>query len=88
MVQYFDGACERVGIGLTNVGSTPIKADEAETALTGTRADDASIRRASELAAAASQPSADLRGSVEYKKDLVRVLTSRALRRALERARA
>ena len=36
---------------------------------------------------AAAQPVADLRGSAEYKKDLVRVLTSRALRKAVERAR-
>ena len=45
-----------------------------------------SIKRAAELAAEAAEPAADLRGSVEYKTDLVRVLTARALRRALERA--
>ena len=83
-----DGACARVGIGLTNVGPTPIKAERAEAALAGNRPDEAAIRRASELAAAAAQPSADLRGSVEYKRDLVRVLTARALRRAVERAGA
>jgi len=38
--------------------------------------------------ALAAQPSEDLRGSVEYKRDLVRVLTARALRKALERAGA
>ena len=48
--------------------------------------DDATIKQAAQLAAEASQPSEDLRGSVEYKKDLVRVLTGRALRRAIERA--
>ena len=80
------GTCDRVGIGLTNVGLTPIKAGEAEAALTGKRPDDATIKRAGELAAAAAQPSEDLRGSVAYKKDLVRVLTARALRQALERA--
>ena len=41
---------------------------------------------AAQLAAEAADPSADLRGSVEYKKDLVRVLTARALRKAIERA--
>jgi len=80
------GACEQVGIGLTNVGSVPIKAAKAEAALKGKRPDDATIKQAAQLAAEASQPSADLRGSVEYKKDLVRVLTGRALRRAIERA--
>jgi carbon-monoxide dehydrogenase medium subunit len=81
-----DGTCDRVGIGLTNVGSTPIKATSAEAALKGKRPDEATIKRASELAAGASQPTADLRGSAEYKKDLIRVLTARALRKAVERA--
>jgi carbon-monoxide dehydrogenase medium subunit len=81
-----DGACARAGIGLTNAGATPIKARQAEAALRGKRLDDAAIRQAAQLAADAAQPSADLRGPVEYKKDLVRVLTARALRKALERA--
>jgi len=80
------GTCERAGIGLTNVGSMPIKAAAAEAALEGKRPDEATIKRASELAADAARPSADLRGSAEYKKDLVRVLTARALRKAVERA--
>jgi len=80
------GRCEEVGIGLTNVGLTPIKAAKAEAALKGKNPDEATIKRAAELAAEASEPSADLRGSVEYKKDLVRVLTARALRKAVERA--
>ena len=80
------GACDRVGIGLTNVGLTPIRAVEAEAVLTGKRPDDATIKRAAESAAAAARPTEDLRGSVAYKKDLVRVLTARALRKALERA--
>jgi len=78
-----DGVCARAGIGLTNVGVTPIK---AQVALVGKRLDEATIRQAAEAAAAQSQPSADLRGSVEYKRDLVRVLTARALRAAAERA--
>ena len=81
-----DGACQRVGIGLTNVGSMPIQATAAEAALRGRRPDAAAITAAAQAAAAASDPSADLRGSVEYKRDLVRVLTARALRKALERA--
>jgi carbon-monoxide dehydrogenase medium subunit len=52
----------------------------------GARPDEAAIARAARLAAEAAEPAADLRGSVEYKKDVVRVLTARALRRALARA--
>jgi carbon-monoxide dehydrogenase medium subunit len=81
-----DGACERAGIGLTNVGLTPIEPTAAEALLTGKRLDESAIRRASQLAADAADPSEDLRGSVEYKTDLVRVLTARALRTALARA--
>ena len=80
------GTCDQVGIGLTNVGITPIKATAAEGALKGARPDEATIKRVAQLAADAAQPSADLRGSVEYKKDMVRVLTARALHKALERA--
>ena len=83
-----DGACEQAGIGLTNVGLTPIKARQAEASLKGKALDEAAIKRAAELAAAAAEPTADLRGPVEYKRDLVRVLTARALRKALERAAA
>jgi carbon-monoxide dehydrogenase medium subunit len=80
------GACASVGIGLTNVGPTPIKARRAEALLKGHRPDEAAIRAAAQAAAAESDPSEDLRGSVAYKRDLVRVLTGRAIRRALERA--
>jgi carbon-monoxide dehydrogenase medium subunit len=79
-------ACTHAGIGLTNVGPTPIKARRAEALLTGRRLDEAAIREAAVAAAAESDPAEDLRGSVAYKRDLVRVLTARAIRRALERA--
>jgi len=82
-----DDVCERVGIGLTNVGVTPVKAEKAEEALRGKKIDGESIKRAAQLAAQESAPTADLRGSEEYKRDLVRVLTVRALNRALERSR-
>ena len=82
-----DDVCEQVRIGLTNVGSIPIEARQAEEVLRGKRPEPEVIRQAAQLAAEASDPSADLRGSVEYKRDLVRVLTVRALNRALEQAR-
>jgi carbon-monoxide dehydrogenase medium subunit len=81
------GICQKAGIGLTNVGMTPVKAAKAEEFLRGKKADDAAIRQAAQLAADAAEPTADLRGPVEYKKGLVKELTQRALLRALERAR-
>lgn len=74
------------GIGLTNVGPTPIKARAAEQSLVGKPLDDAAIHAAADLAADASQPASDTRGPVEYKRDMVRTLTVRALRKARERA--
>lgn len=80
------GICTHAGIGLTNVAPTPLKARPAEAFLQGQRLDQDTIRQAAQLAAAAVTPEADLRGSSEYKRDMVRVLTTRALTRALERA--
>src|SRR5215470_3230781 len=80
------GVCQRAGIGLTNVGFVPLKAKGAEAFLTGKTLDDATIKRAAELAAGESQPIDDIRGSADYKRDLVRVLTVRALNRAIKRA--
>jgi aerobic carbon-monoxide dehydrogenase medium subunit len=79
--------CEQVGIGLTNVGPAPIEARQAEEAMRGQPMAPEVIRQAAQLAAEASQPNPDIRGSAEYKRDLVRVLTIRALSRALEQAR-
>jgi carbon-monoxide dehydrogenase medium subunit len=79
--------CTRAGIGLTNVGMTPIKATQAEAFLTGKKLDDATIQEAAQLTASESQPMDDIRGSAEYKRDLVRVLTTRALNAALNRAK-
>ena len=81
------GVGEEIGIGLTNVDATPLRAAAAEARLRGTRLEADTIRQAAQLAAEAAQPEADLRGSVDYKRDMVRVLTIRALTRALERAR-
>jgi len=79
--------CEQVRIGLTNVGPVPIKARKAEEVIRGKTVEPEAVRQAAQLAAEESQPIPDLRGSAEYKRDLVRVLTIRALNRALEQAR-
>src|SRR5580658_3605767 len=81
-----NGIVQKVGIGLTNVGPTPIKAQQAEDFLRGEKLDAANILQAAQLAADAAQPSSDLRGPAEYKKGLVKELAKRALARAAERA--
>ena len=81
------GEVERAGIALTNAGPVPVKATEAERYLTGKRLDPATIAEAARLAAQAASPTADRRGTVEYKREMARVLTMRALRAAAERAK-
>ena len=81
------GAVERCGIGLTNVAPTALEAVEAAKMLVGKVPDEKNILEAAKAAAKAARPSGDRRGSVEYKHEMVRVLTGRALHAALERAR-
>jgi len=80
------GAVERAGIALTNAGLTPLNAADAAKYLVGKMPDEKTIVEAAKMAAAKSSPSADRRGSVEYKKEMARVLTTRALRKAVQRA--
>ena len=81
------GEVERVGIGLTNAGPTPVRAIDAERYLTGKKLDEATVAEAARLAAKAANPTADRRGTVEYKREMARVLTARGLRKAAERAK-
>src|SRR5262249_36163951 len=81
-----NGFFEKVGIGLTNAGPTPIKATAAEQSLKGKKPGEEALAGAARLAAQATSPSADRRGSVEYKKEMARVLTARALTKAVARA--
>jgi carbon-monoxide dehydrogenase medium subunit len=78
----------RAGIALTNVGPTPIEAVNAQQFLFGKTPDEKNVLETARLAAQAASPSADRRGSVEYKREMARVLAGRALRAALERAKA
>jgi carbon-monoxide dehydrogenase medium subunit len=81
-----EGTCQKIGVGLTNVGATPIKAAKAEGFLRGKKLDEPNITQAAQLAAEESQPSPDLRGPEAYKRGLVKELTRRAVVRAQERA--
>jgi carbon-monoxide dehydrogenase medium subunit len=76
----------RVRIGLTNVNAVPMRATNAEAALMGQRLSESSLEAAGKAAGAQCDPSADLRGSAAYKRDVTRVLTKRAIRRAVARA--
>lgn len=81
------GEVVKIGIALTNAGPTPIRAAAAEDLLTGKQPTDELIAEAAKQAASATSPNADRRGAVEYKRQMARVLTARALKRAIQRAR-
>lgn len=78
--------CSAVKIGLTNVNPVPMRATDAEAAIVGNTLSDEVLENAGKAAAAECDPSPDLRGSVEYKRDMTRILTKRAILRAAERA--
>jgi carbon-monoxide dehydrogenase medium subunit len=73
-------------IGLTNVSPVPMRATDAEQTLTGQAVTEEVLETVGKAAAAQCDPSADLRGSVDYKRDLTRVLAKRAIRKAVDRA--
>ena len=74
------GACTHARIAVGGAGPVPLRARDAERSLAGRRLDDAAIREAAALAAAATDPIDDLRGSARYKRAMAGVWTERALR--------
>jgi aerobic carbon-monoxide dehydrogenase medium subunit len=86
-VAFSNGSVDKAGIALTGVGPMNLRAEGAEQALAGSALDDQAIGEAARLAAEAAQARTDLRGTEEYKRNVVRVFTERGLRKAAEVAR-
>ncbi len=82
MVKSSGGTCEDVRVGLTHMGSTPLRATAVEEFLRGQPLNADSIAAAAEQAAEGTDPPGDLNATPEYKKHLARVLTRRALEAA------
>jgi carbon-monoxide dehydrogenase medium subunit len=76
------GTVSDVRVGLTNMGSTPLRATAVEEALRGGSLSADAIAKAADLAAEGTEPPGDLNASPEYKRHLARVLTRRALTKA------
>ncbi len=72
-------------IALASVAPTPVRAYAAEEFLEGTVIDAAAIDKTADLAVGSAVPITDVRGSAEYRKELIRVLTKRTLNICLER---
>jgi len=82
------GRCAKARIALASVAPTPLRAPAAERALEGQAVTPEAIARAAALAVEAARPISDQRGSVEFRRHLVRVLTARTLSTAHQRAGA
>jgi aerobic carbon-monoxide dehydrogenase medium subunit len=83
-----DGVCRKARIALASVAPTPVRATAAEQALEGQALTPERIEQASTLAVEAARPISDQRGSADFRRHLVRVLTRRTLTTALARASA
>jgi carbon-monoxide dehydrogenase medium subunit len=80
-----DGTIGQAGIALSAAGPCAVRVAEAEKLLKGQKPSADVIRAAADAASRRSEPQADLRGSIEYKKHLAGVLVARGLRQALAR---
>jgi carbon-monoxide dehydrogenase medium subunit len=83
-----NGVCTKARIALAAVAPVPLRATAAERWLEGERPTPERIARAAELAVDAARPISDQRGSADFRRHLVNVLTRRTLTTALARASA
>ena len=84
LITLHEGMCGEVKICLGTVGPTQIRATKAERILRGKPFSAELVREASEMASEEAQPRSSIRSSAEYRKEMVRILTARALNRAKE----
>lgn len=79
--------CQAARIAIGAVAPTPLFLEEAGMSLVGKSLSDAEIATAARIARETARPIDDMRGTIEHRKQLVEVLTARAIRGALDRAR-
>ncbi|HEY3208364.1 MAG TPA: xanthine dehydrogenase family protein subunit M [Actinomycetota bacterium] len=85
VVERSNGQIAKAAIGLTNMGSTPLRAFAVEQALAGSQASDQAITTAAEHAPEGADPVTDTNASAEYRTELSKVLVRRAIQEALSR---
>jgi carbon-monoxide dehydrogenase medium subunit len=81
-VKRSNGSIAEARIGLTNMGSTPVRARATEQALAGASADAGAIKAAAAKADEGTEPPVDLNGQADYRRHLAQVLTARAVSKA------
>ncbi|MFC1871858.1 FAD binding domain-containing protein [Chloroflexota bacterium] len=83
-----DGVCEDARIIISNADSVPLRVKEAEKRLIGKAINDDLLVEAGEVASAQADPPADVHGSADYRREMVKVFVKRVAKKALERAKA
>ena len=78
-VKVEGGTISEARVGLTNMGSTPLRATAVEQALVGKEATDEAVRAAAASAADGTNPPSDLNGDADYRRHIATVLTRRAV---------
>lgn len=78
-VRIDGGRIAEAKVGLTNMGSTPLRAKAVEVALVGAEPTDTAVRAACAAAAEGTSPPSDLNGDADYRRQLATVLTRRAV---------
>jgi carbon-monoxide dehydrogenase medium subunit len=82
------GSCQDTRIALSNCSSVPLRAKKAEKVLIGKAINDALLAEAGEVASSEADPPADVHGSIEYRREMIKVFVKRVAQIALEKARA
>jgi carbon-monoxide dehydrogenase medium subunit len=82
------GSFQDARIALSNCSSVPLRAKKAEKVLIGKTINDALLAEAGEVASGEADPPADVHGSVEYRREMIKVFVKRVAQKALEKARA
>ena len=87
VVSLKDGVCQNAGIALGAVAPVPLRIPDAEKVLAGRAIEDGAVMEAAKQAREAARPISDIRGSGEYRRELIEVLVSRAISEAVKRAK-
>jgi CO/xanthine dehydrogenase FAD-binding subunit len=84
-LDHKNNTCEEARLGLGAVAPTPIRAKQAEEVLKGKKLNEEVIKLAAETASNEASPLTDVRASDRYRRDVIRALTRRAIRQALNK---
>jgi carbon-monoxide dehydrogenase medium subunit len=82
-----DENCHRARIVLAAVGPTPLRAKRAEEVIEGKKIEDGIVEKTAQSAVEEAQPISDVRSSVEYRREMVRIFTKQAIIQSLEQAK-